>query len=108
MHSKGVMHRDIKAENVLLTEWSSTAVVKIIDFGIAARLVIGFMPMCYYRRQMHANGSVSARVPCRVLEWMIVRPMFTVDSFANDLPSPDLSFSRSHEKDFANEPSEHP
>ena len=38
MHSKGVMHRDIKAENVLLTEWSTTAVVKIIDFGIAARL----------------------------------------------------------------------
>ena len=37
MHSKGVMHRDIKAENVLLTEWSTTAVVKIIDFGIAAR-----------------------------------------------------------------------
>jgi len=43
MHSKGVMHRDIKAENVLLTEWSSTAVVKIIDFGIAARFQRGEM-----------------------------------------------------------------
>ena len=26
MHSKSVMHRDIKAENVLKTEWSATAV----------------------------------------------------------------------------------
>ncbi|CAE7356833.1 CPK2 [Symbiodinium necroappetens] len=43
MHSKGVMHRDIKAENVLLTEWSPTAVVKIIDFGIAARFQRGEM-----------------------------------------------------------------
>ncbi|CAE7499465.1 CPK2 [Symbiodinium natans] len=43
MHSKGVMHRDIKAENVLLTEWSTTAVVKIIDFGIAARFQRGEM-----------------------------------------------------------------
>lgn len=43
MHSKGVMHRDIKAENVLLTEWSATAVVKIIDFGIAAKFQRGEM-----------------------------------------------------------------
>eukprot|EP00438_Fugacium_kawagutii_P000168 Skav214246 [mRNA] locus=scaffold2045:241765:249317:- [translate_table: standard] len=43
MHSKSVMHRDIKAENVLLTEWSATAVVKIIDFGIAAKFQRGEM-----------------------------------------------------------------
>jgi len=43
MHSKSVMHRDIKAENVLLTEWSATAVVKIIDFGIASKFQRGEM-----------------------------------------------------------------
>ena len=57
MHSKGVMHRDIKAENVLLTEWSPTAVVKIIDFGIAARLVIGSCALIDIRC-MHREVSV--------------------------------------------------
>lgn len=34
-HQKSVMHRDLKPTNILVTEESGTAQVKIIDFGIA-------------------------------------------------------------------------
>jgi serine/threonine protein kinase/WD40 repeat protein len=34
-HKKGVIHRDISARNVMVTERDEKAVVKIIDFGIA-------------------------------------------------------------------------
>eukprot|EP00931_Biecheleriopsis_adriatica_P070623 TRINITY_DN443_c0_g1_i2.p1 TRINITY_DN443_c0_g1~~TRINITY_DN443_c0_g1_i2.p1 ORF type:complete len:490 (+),score=82.53 TRINITY_DN443_c0_g1_i2:100-1569(+) len=35
IHSKGIMHRDIKAENFLFMEKSPQAVVKLIDFGMS-------------------------------------------------------------------------
>jgi serine/threonine protein kinase/tetratricopeptide (TPR) repeat protein len=34
-HRKGIIHRDIKPSNVMVTEDDGTAVVKIIDFGVA-------------------------------------------------------------------------
>jgi serine/threonine protein kinase/tetratricopeptide (TPR) repeat protein len=34
-HQKGVIHRDLKPPNVLVTEQDGTAFVKVIDFGIA-------------------------------------------------------------------------
>jgi serine/threonine protein kinase len=34
-HSKGLIHRDFKADNVLITEDSGEEVAKIVDFGIA-------------------------------------------------------------------------
>jgi serine/threonine protein kinase len=34
-HQKGIIHRDIKPSNVLVTMQDATAVVKVIDFGIA-------------------------------------------------------------------------
>lgn len=37
IHSKSIMHRDIKAENFLLADKSPTSVVKMIDFGMAVK-----------------------------------------------------------------------
>src|SRR5262245_30816616 len=37
-HQKGVIHRDLKPSNVLVSRHDSTAVVKVIDFGIAKAL----------------------------------------------------------------------
>jgi serine/threonine protein kinase/tetratricopeptide (TPR) repeat protein len=34
-HQKGLIHRDLKPSNVLVTEQDSTAIPKVIDFGIA-------------------------------------------------------------------------
>src|SRR5262249_3409604 len=37
-HQKGIIHRDLKPSNVLVARHDTTAVVKVIDFGIAKAL----------------------------------------------------------------------
>jgi serine/threonine protein kinase len=37
-HHKGIIHRDLKPSNVLVSRHDSTAVVKVIDFGVAKAL----------------------------------------------------------------------
>src|SRR5947199_1910187 len=37
-HHKGIVHRDLKPSNVLVTVHDTTAVVKVIDFGVAKAL----------------------------------------------------------------------
>ena len=36
VHSKNIIHRDLKCENILLANTSAKAEVKIIDFGLSA------------------------------------------------------------------------
>lgn len=38
MHSKNIVHFDLKPENVMLSDKSSHPVIKLIDFGLAQRL----------------------------------------------------------------------
>lgn len=35
LHSYGIVHRDLKLENIMMTNTSSKAVPKIVDFGLA-------------------------------------------------------------------------
>eukprot|EP00913_Durusdinium_trenchii_P033090 g30980.t1 len=48
IHTKSIMHRDIKAENFLLSDKSPTSVVKMIDFGMAVKFDHGvwFKEIC--------------------------------------------------------------
>jgi len=38
LHSRGIVHRDIKLENIMLTQKSGKSIVKLIDFGISTRI----------------------------------------------------------------------
>eukprot|EP00931_Biecheleriopsis_adriatica_P119794 TRINITY_DN94988_c0_g1_i1.p1 TRINITY_DN94988_c0_g1~~TRINITY_DN94988_c0_g1_i1.p1 ORF type:complete len:634 (+),score=139.75 TRINITY_DN94988_c0_g1_i1:112-1902(+) len=48
IHDHNIMHRDLKAENFLLSDNSPTSVVKMIDFGMAAKFEHGkfFKEIC--------------------------------------------------------------
>eukprot|EP00922_Rhytidocystis_sp_ex-Travisia-forbesii_P023402 GHVS01034322.1.p1 GENE.GHVS01034322.1~~GHVS01034322.1.p1 ORF type:complete len:345 (+),score=39.86 GHVS01034322.1:195-1229(+) len=41
LHSRGVVHRDIKAENFLFATKSTDSAIKLIDFGMSAKIVEG-------------------------------------------------------------------
>ena len=44
MHSKGIMHRDLKLENIMIDE---KGFVKIIDYGLAKMLKSDELAMSY-------------------------------------------------------------
>ena len=35
LHSKGYMHRDLKLENIMMSDDTENAVPKIVDFGLS-------------------------------------------------------------------------
>jgi serine/threonine protein kinase len=35
LHGKGIIHRDIKLENIMLLEDGDSSKIKLIDFGLA-------------------------------------------------------------------------
>ena len=39
LHDHGIVHRDLKPENIMLDSLSSEGTIKIIDFGISAKLI---------------------------------------------------------------------
>ena len=38
MHEKGVVHRDMKADNILFVNRKDDSEIKIIDFGLSAKI----------------------------------------------------------------------
>ena len=41
LHSKGIVHRDIKLDNIMLSNRNEDGIARIIDFGFAMRSVTG-------------------------------------------------------------------
>ena len=39
MHEKGIVHRDLKAENLLFENEADDANLKLIDFGVSTKLL---------------------------------------------------------------------
>jgi tetratricopeptide (TPR) repeat protein len=56
-HQKGIIHRDIKPPNVLVTLHDGTPVVKVIDFGIAKAIGQHLTERTVYTRFMQMIGS---------------------------------------------------
>jgi serine/threonine protein kinase len=38
LHDIGIIHRDLKLENIMMSDTSDTAIPKIVDFGLATFL----------------------------------------------------------------------
>ncbi|HKB04354.1 MAG TPA: serine/threonine-protein kinase [Gemmataceae bacterium] len=56
-HQKGVIHRDLKPGNVLVTEHDGTPVAKVIDFGVAKAVGPRLTDRTVYTRFMQMVGS---------------------------------------------------
>ena len=65
LHSKRVIHRDLKPQNLLLTESSPSALVKIADFGFAKHLTEASMAQT-------ACGTPLYMVMSCVLVWLYI------------------------------------
>jgi tetratricopeptide (TPR) repeat protein len=56
-HQKGVIHRDLKPTNVLVTEHDGTPVAKVIDFGVAKAVGPRLTDKTVYTRFLQLVGS---------------------------------------------------
>jgi WD40 repeat protein/serine/threonine protein kinase len=56
-HQKGVIHRDLKPTNVLVTEHDGTPVAKVIDFGVAKAVGQSLTDKTVYTRHLQLVGS---------------------------------------------------
>jgi serine/threonine protein kinase len=65
-HRHGIIHRDIKPDNIFLTQSSEGEVVKVVDFGISKRLVESNMESYYLTAKGGILGTPSYMSPERL------------------------------------------
>lgn len=59
LHSKGILHNDIKVENIVLVDENGTRVAKLIDFGFADM----FAKTLHWRERYIGTQTVTCRSP---------------------------------------------
>jgi non-specific serine/threonine protein kinase/serine/threonine-protein kinase len=65
-HQKGLIHRDIKPGNVIVTEHDGVAVPKVIDFGVAKATGAGAMPVAKFTGAGQLIGTLEYMSPEQV------------------------------------------
>lgn len=67
VHAHGVIHRDVKPANVFLVTAAGSALVKLVDFGIARRIEVGVGRHAPVTRQDRICGTPEYMAPEQVL-----------------------------------------
>lgn len=97
VHSRGLIHRDLKPDNIFLTKLQTgSAEIKILDFGLCAPAgrdgsstitatgdligsVFYMAPECFRGATRNANADIYA-IGCMLFECLSGQPPFTADS----------------------------
>lgn len=89
IHSAGVVHFDIKADNILVTEKEGLPSAKILDFGIAARLqtlpkIVGGTPTYMAPELIALSSHLDHRVDLYALGMLCLRALTGKVPFQGD------------------------